>query len=243
MDCEWKLDGTAQGRLKAGDVKTLAVSPGEHLAQAISADGQDKWQTVVNVGQSGQKALQIPLASVRRTAQELKSKHDAEEANWQGSQPAIASLRAITEAIKACPRALLFEMPELRNAPPPRVFWGPPTNVVWDVTPSNSLRSPYVAYIEFTIPSEYAVPPETYDRTMAVYGLIVAKGIPNRKVRYEFDLGPEGLQLMKMLSRSAGETEWRDGSSRKSCSPPNCGRICWEDAVQKGTTPPKTTTP
>jgi hypothetical protein len=241
LDCEWKLDGTMQGRLKAGDVKTVQVSLGEHLVQVVSADGQDKWQTAVTVSQSGQKTLQIPLSGIRQ--EKAKSKTDMKDANWQASQPAIATLGTIADAIKACPKAMLFDMPELRNAPPPRVYWGPPTNVIWDITRSNSIRSPYLAYIEFTIPKEYAVPPETYDRTMAAYGAIVVKGLPNAKIRYEFDLGPEGLRLTKMLSRSAGETEWRDGSSRKSCSPQNCQPICWEDTVLKAAHAPTKSNP
>jgi hypothetical protein len=64
--------------LKAGDAKTLPVSPGDHLLQATSADGLDAWQAPVTVGQSAQKLLQIPLSGIRQARLEKEQKQAAE---------------------------------------------------------------------------------------------------------------------------------------------------------------------
>jgi formylglycine-generating enzyme required for sulfatase activity len=65
LGCDWTLDGVSHGRLKAGNTMTVQASPGKHQVQAPSSDGQVTWQSSVTVAQTGQKALQIPLSSVR----------------------------------------------------------------------------------------------------------------------------------------------------------------------------------
>jgi hypothetical protein len=61
LDCDWKLDGVAQGRLTADDAKIVKLSTGQHLVQAKSTDGKDTWKTIVTLDQDGQKILQITL--------------------------------------------------------------------------------------------------------------------------------------------------------------------------------------
>jgi hypothetical protein len=91
MDCDWKLDGVSQGRLKAGDAKTVPVSLGEHLVQAVSADGQDSWKALATVSQSMQKAIEIPLLSVRQARLEKEQKEAAERLLPSGSYQVQAS--------------------------------------------------------------------------------------------------------------------------------------------------------
>jgi hypothetical protein len=66
MDCEWKLDGVAQGRLTAEDAKVVKLSIGQHLVQAKSRDGKDEWKTIITLDQDGQKILQITLKNTRQ---------------------------------------------------------------------------------------------------------------------------------------------------------------------------------
>lgn len=77
-DCNWALDGEAQGQLKAGETKKVPLSPGEHLVRVVSIDGLDNWKTSVTVGQSGQKFLEIPLSGVRQARQEKEQREAAE---------------------------------------------------------------------------------------------------------------------------------------------------------------------
>jgi hypothetical protein len=75
LDCNWKLDDTPQGLLKAGDAKVVPVSLGKHLVQATSTDGRDEWGTVVTVSQAGQEKVAIQLKAAHQ-------QHPA-EADWQ----------------------------------------------------------------------------------------------------------------------------------------------------------------
>jgi hypothetical protein len=65
LDCNWKLDGNPQGMLKADGATSVSVSPGKHLVQAASVDGEDKWQSVVNVGQN-QEVVEIKLKKIHQ---------------------------------------------------------------------------------------------------------------------------------------------------------------------------------
>jgi hypothetical protein len=66
MDCDWKFDGVSQGRLKADDAKTVSVSPGKHLVQAISVDGKDNWRTIIGISGEGQEIVEIKLKDLQR---------------------------------------------------------------------------------------------------------------------------------------------------------------------------------
>ena len=77
----------------------------------------------------------------------------------------MAALRALAQTIKECPRALLREEKwDKGPAEIERWYVGPPQNVVWDVSPRSSVRSPYVGYIEFSLPEDYWVPDEVKDK-------------------------------------------------------------------------------
>jgi len=144
------------------------------------------------------------------------------------SQPAVNALSAIARTIKECPRALSSEK-KWGKAPAEIERWyvGPPQNVVWDVMPSSSVRTPYIGYIEFSLPETYWVPDEVKDKFMrsdagssAELAHLVDPG--PMKYRYEFDLGPGGLDLTKML-------KGRDPAQRVDDSP---DATCWQNAAR-----------
>ena len=105
LDCNWKLDGKPQGMLKADGATSVSVSSGKHLVQATSVDGEDKWQTVVNVGQDQEvveiklkEARQLRVAEMTWTDPETKlmwPKHDngwGNDVNWVQARDYCASL-------------------------------------------------------------------------------------------------------------------------------------------------------
>lgn len=67
MDCNWKLDGQAQGMLDADDSKVVRVSSGKHLIEATTLDHLASVRLEVSVDQ-GQKIVEIQL----KEAWELK---------------------------------------------------------------------------------------------------------------------------------------------------------------------------
>lgn len=145
-----------------------------------------------------------------------------------GSRPAVATLSAVAQAIKECPRATLFESKKTEGPTAGvRIYQGPPTNLIWDVTATKSARSPYSGYIEFSLPQEFLVPFDVtvkYLHKNAEFYAKMRESWPNLKYRYEFDIGPTGLQLTRMFSRPIDKTEWSDSD----------GHGCWDDAARRG---------
>ena len=152
----------------------------------------------------------------------------------RGSQPAVDAMREIARTIRECPEAIDLEH---RWGKGPleidRLYMGPPNNVVWDVEPSNTVRSPYMGYIEFSIRQHLWVPPETvakYDRTYPGLRTEAAVRFKDWKLRYEFDVKPAGVELTRALARQADAKDWSDSSKRD---------ICWDNVARKGWTPEK----
>jgi hypothetical protein len=81
VDCDWRIDGASQGRLKADEIKEAGVAPGKHLLQAKSFDGLDLWSTVISVGQAGQERVFIKLlpARQRREADTVRDQQEEQE--------------------------------------------------------------------------------------------------------------------------------------------------------------------
>jgi len=152
----------------------------------------------------------------------------------RSSQPAVETLRELAQTIRECPEAIDFESRwgkgQLEII---RWYMGAPNNVVWDVAPSNTVRSPYMGYIEFSTSHYMWVPPESvakYDRTypgLRTEAMLHATGW---KFRYEFDVGPVGVELTRALSRVADAKEWKDSLKRD---------VCWDTAARKGWAPGK----
>jgi hypothetical protein len=96
LDCTWKLDGKAQGALKADDAIVVPLSRGKHLVQATSADGLDQWKAVVTVTQPGQEMVEIKLKEAhqqRTSAQPISA------------QPAATQPAAVQPTVSPMPPA------------------------------------------------------------------------------------------------------------------------------------------
>jgi hypothetical protein len=142
----------------------------------------------------------------------------------------VDALRTVARVIKECPEVVDLETKwGKRPGEIDRLYFGAPKNVIWDVLRSGSARSPYMGYIEFSVSHHFWVPKERLDKFESEHpGLYAAEmGLPDWKLRYEFDIGPDGLELTRLLVRQANETEWLDSPKRD---------VCWEIAARKGQT-------
>jgi len=146
------------------------------------------------------------------------------------SQAAVDQLRAIVKEVKKCPKVTLHESKDTKGPfAGMRIYEGPTLNVEWDVGESKSIRAPYQGYIEAHIAWEFWLPTEVYDKYGDKMGLEYKKMFtgpqPPLVCKYEFDLGPNGLEPYRSLCRSSGETEWKDHKLTDGC---------WDQAVSNG---------
>jgi TPR repeat protein len=88
LDCDWRLDGKAQGRIAAGDSATARVDIGEHMVVAATEDGLDKTQQLAEVKKAGQKVVNFELQPLR--AARLKTEREADpEAAEKAAREAV----------------------------------------------------------------------------------------------------------------------------------------------------------
>ncbi len=129
----------------------------------------------------------------------------------------LDQIRSIGERIKACPQ-------EKTGGAVTSVYVGPPYNVTWDVATSESVRAPYTGYIELVVLYRDVVNPEACKKNP--WGCEAIQLIPHRPLvlRYEYDLAPEGLNLVKALSRWDNESNWGNRTVG--------GSSCWERAAR-----------
>jgi len=161
------------------------------------------------------------VASGQRTAEKQADKQDASQ------QPAIEQLRAIVEAIRKCPR---MREPNVF----PSFFFGTsgpffmgttfrhaPVNVVWDIEQKQSARSDRQGYVEFVRTSTYVAEAlekckrrdadcEFRNRAVTAINKGWAEGTAKGpdQFRYEFDLGIDGLELVRALAKRQTEDHW-----------------------------------
>ncbi len=95
VDCTFALDDQPKQALKAGEIKKISATLGEHLVTALSADGKDRWKTVVDLDKPLQKVVLIELVKVRAARQV------AERQVLQLQQEIAAKGRQATEAKEA----------------------------------------------------------------------------------------------------------------------------------------------
>jgi len=69
LDCTFAIDDQPKQPLKAGDTVRISATSGQHLVTAVSADGKDRWKTVVDVDKPAQKVVLIELVKVRAARQ------------------------------------------------------------------------------------------------------------------------------------------------------------------------------
>lgn len=143
----------------------------------------------------------------------------------QGHQRAIVQLRAITEAIRKCSAN--------RTA-------SDPMNVVWDIEERQSVRSPRIGFIEFTMgkgdppvlprdegcrPKDKACQQRNLD-TLGIWNVMFEnwEAAKPMQYRFEFDFGSDGLEFARKLTK----LEDADGSLWTAA---NFGNGCIADAV------------
>ena len=194
----------ADGKFVGNAPSDIALPAGEHALKVL-LDGRE-WSRSIQIS-SGDVSVhaEIPTESAGGSTEPAGDR-------WGTSQPAVESLRDLAQHIKQCPA----------NGPGPtkwgkgatetyQVLVGPPENVIWNVEPSRSARSPYSGYIEFLVRLQLVVPPESFEKfTRKMSGMWESfqQQQPD-EYRYEFDVGPNGLQLTRVFSRRANETEWK----------------------------------
>jgi hypothetical protein len=133
-------------------------------------------------------------------------------------QTAIDQIRRVANAIKQCPEQMSSYQDECKVH---YSYAGPPGNVEWDVLPSKTVRSLFQGIIEFTLPlrsqdidranQSKKVHQKCADRetTMAAMAALAAPALAEAAkegpkwreghYRYEFDVGPDAPELIKML--------------------------------------------
>ena len=153
------------------------------------------------------------------------------------SQAVVDQLRAIVKEIKKCPKIVLYESKD-KEGPfaGMRTYEGPTLNVEWDVAESKSTRSPYQGYVEAHVAWEFWLPRDVYEKYKGKMGNRVIGNLgyikmfgggpqPPLVYKYEFDLGPNGLELYRSFYRRSGETEFEDHKLAGGC---------WDEAVKNG---------
>jgi hypothetical protein len=77
LACNWKLDGTAKGRIEAGGTVKLKAELGQHVIVATSEDGADRIQQISRIEANIQTVVSIELEPVRDAR--LKSEQQARD--------------------------------------------------------------------------------------------------------------------------------------------------------------------
>ncbi len=65
LACDWKLDGEAAGHLDDGESTTVPLTLGQHLVEAVTMDGLDKAEQIIEVKNAEQKVALFKLLPVR----------------------------------------------------------------------------------------------------------------------------------------------------------------------------------
>jgi TPR repeat protein len=149
----------------------------------------------------------------------------------EDSKPAVETLQMIAQRIGECPKALDGEIQWGRKKYEiVRTYQESPVNLVWDVVAGNSVRAPYLGYVEFTVDESYWVS-ESEKRSFLKWpgaAFYLKWVVGPWHYRYEYDLGPNGLQLTRVLSRSPNRTtgEWAEPTGNA------FAKHCWDTAAR-----------
>ncbi len=157
----------------------------------------------------------------------------------EDSKPAVETLRTIAQRIGKCPNVLDFENQWGRKKDEIEQYYqGPPENIVWDVVAGDSVRAPYLGYVEFTINENQSVPDSAMQKFQQKFGQRGHTSLTSDAffkilvrfplhLRYEYDLGPSGLQLTRVLQRNKNTRDsWQDANIRSAAS------HCWDTAAR-----------
>jgi S1-C subfamily serine protease len=88
LPCNWRLDGEAKGRIEAGGSAKAKVELGQHLVVAVSEDGLDKAEQVLDIAAAKQTLARIDLAPAREAR--LKAEQAARNKAGQEERDKIA---------------------------------------------------------------------------------------------------------------------------------------------------------
>jgi hypothetical protein len=164
----------------------------------------------------------------------------------QAKQKAVDQMRQVANAIKQCGEHKETYQDDCQLY---YSYLGPPTNVEWDVLPSKTVRSPLQGFVEFELPSrsqEQDVDPANQSKkahqecvnrkavmaAMAAPALaeLAKEGPAWREVhyRYEFDVGSDAPELVKMLRVARG----RDNNVVTSAAESGKPHECWVAAAK-----------
>ena len=107
LDCTFTVDDGETQVLKAGEIKRLPISLGEHLFTATSIDRKDQWRVVVNADKPLQKVVLIDLQKTRverenaeRSVSPSEQEAGGKVAANQGGQGIDTGVGGTTEASK-----------------------------------------------------------------------------------------------------------------------------------------------
>lgn len=177
-------------------------------------------------------SMQGKLTSFESVTKNQES--DTEQAGSQpdvGEQKGMEQLRAIAEAIKKCP---LYQgiIPALYGS---EFRDGPPSNVVWNVEASSSVRARYLGTIEYDVPFWLSPGEPPTDNSCAKQGMekgacvegwqgiarlyLQARANP-RRYRYEFDVTPSGLDYLRGFDKlkQMEDEPWASSESLEKCA-------------------------
>jgi hypothetical protein len=172
------------------------------------------------------------VASIPTQEVEASSSDQANSPNT-GEQRAIEQLRVIADAIKSCPPEVYKVSPDIQA-----VMWestiesGPPESVTWDVVPNtNSIRARFLGSVEYLFPSDTKWASDMCSRVkkkrecnddywhvfLPTYNREVAHP---QQYRYEFEVTPNGLELLRGLSKvkQVDNEPWAPAVGVESCT-------------------------
>lgn len=161
---------------------------------------------------------------------------------------AVEQIREIANSIKQCPeQGNNFE----DDCQIHYFYVGPPTNLEWDVLPSKTVRSPFQGVIEFTLPTRSKdidktnLPKKQQQKCAAmaaanasiqadVLANLMKQGPqPQGHYRYEFDVGSNAPELVKILW-VVKDKDGKETTSAVTYDP----QLCWmAKAKSVGSTP------
>jgi len=219
------MDGNVVGVITWG----VNLQEGQNLNFAIPSD---KVQSLLAMHE--QLSSLEGVASIRTQEAEANPPVQADSPT-AGEQRAIEQLRAIAQEIKAC----IYQTPDLPGLPDRMVkegfkdVFGPPTNVIWDIETTQSIRSPHIGYVGYIVPAYMELPPtdsycnardikKSECKSMWIIGTkIYQEQVVNpRQFRYEFDITPKGLEYSRGFEKKAqkeGEP-WVEAASPDGCA-------------------------
>jgi len=233
---------SVDGKFYGNAPSDLVLLTGEHLFK-VALKGKE-WTRPVQIT-SGHVTVYADLSDEEDSSGSARpSSVMADTSPFGDSQPAADKLRALAQTLRNCPDKSWVVMTHQWGKNPTdteKIILSAPRDVTWDVTTSSNARSPYTGYLQYLVFSDIDVPQQSMrDWSRAGYmalWLQQKKTIWDQESRFEFDIGPSGLELVRALHRPKGGTEWEVNPSLTlpECPPP--GHLCaiglaWRRAVR-----------